>query len=480
MLSQRLRQAPPPLTGRHLGKHLVDPFRRDPSRFLADSNVGDVGRCLMRPLIVLFALLATSPAFAGKKKVGEGPCRDGTDCASGTCVEVNGDRYCSQTCGACPEAMVCDDKLLRMAGISVCVKGSAKEPPAVEPQRAPPQAPSRVPCAADHQCPRGLICAEFEGARECTRSCTDDAQCAMPDMMGMKSSLTSCQRDAGRKASRSACLPKKECLANPMACMGFTPGVGSSPRGEGLPGAAGDGDSVEKQETAKPRRDSGNVAEIGAKLDGTTITLADGRVFTLRETNVMLPYPELEIKAPAGARVDLYYGDKLLHGEEAPYLFKDLEIDKYLKVVVKEPSGTWSVKFMPKKGQRTTLVDGGATAAPFPVRPPAPPAPPPPPPAPSAAPSCEKTMLAKGHHSMHLSNCKGVDAACAVAVLEAGHHPQDLSNCAKRLPIQCVKAVLANGHHPMHLSNCEGVDVSCALSILENGEHPMHLSNCKR
>ena len=449
--------------------------RLDLRAFLADSHESDGERCRMRPLplLVLVALLATSPALAAKKRVGEGPCRDASDCASGTCVEVNGDRYCSQTCGSCPEAMVCDDKLLRAAGVSVCVKGGAPEPPAIETQRVPPQAPARMPCATDQQCPRGLICAEYEGARECTRACTDDTQCAMPGMMGIKTSFASCQRDAGRKVSRSACLPKKECITNPMACMGVDPsGIvgGASPSGDES------ADRSDQGESTKPKREAGTATEVSARLEGDTITLADGRVFTLRATNVMLPFPELEVKAPAGARVELYYGDKLRHAEEAPFLVKDLAIDKYVKVVVRESSSAWSVKFMPKKGHRTTLVEGGDAATPAPVRTPAPP----PPPAPTAVPSCEKTLLAKGHHSMHLSNCKGVDSGCAVAVLEAGHHPQDLSNCGKRLPIQCVKAVLANGHHPMHLSNCEGVDVSCALSVLESGEHPMHLSNCKR
>jgi hypothetical protein len=369
------------------------------------------------------------------------------------------------------------------------VKSTSEERSTTDTESSP-QRPPRWPCAADSQCPQGLVCAEFEGLRDCTRACTDDAQCAMPGVMGMSASFSSCQRDASRKTARSACLPKKECLANPMACMGFDPSLaanvagGSAPRGVGLPSDSGAGERAERGESSKPKRDSGDAAEIGARLEGNTITLADRRVFVLRETKRMLAYlPELEIKAPERARVELYYGDKLLHGEDAPYLFKDLDVEKYVKVVVKEPSGTWSVKFLPKKGHRTTLSEAGDAAATSPARAPAPPPPPPAPPpspAPSTPPSCEKTLLAKGHHSMHLSNCKGVDSACAVAVLEAGFHPQSLSNCTKRLPLACVKAVLANGHHPMHLSNCEGVDVTCALSVLENGEHPMNLSNCKR
>jgi hypothetical protein len=445
----------------------------------------------MRSVLVLLAILATTPALAAKKRIAEGPCRDANECASGTCIEVNGDRYCSQTCGSCPGGLVCNDQLFRAAGVSVCVKGSAEAPPTTDPEsESSPRAP-RWPCAADAQCPKGLVCAEFEGHRDCTRPCTEDAQCAMPGVMGMNASFASCQRDASRKTPRSACLPRRECLANPMACMGFDPSVvanlagGSGPRGGGLPAASGDGDRSEREDGPKPKRESGNATEIGAKLEGTTITLADRRVFVLRETKVMLAYlPELEIKAPERAHVELFYGDKLLHGEEAPYLFKNLDVDKYVKVVVREATGTWSVKFLPKKGHRTTLTtaDDVATSAPAPApaRAPVPAPPPPPAPGPSAPPSCEKTLLAKGHHSMHLSNCKGVDSACAVAVLEAGFHPQTLSNCAKRLPLACVKAVLANDHHPMHLSNCEGVDVSCALSLLEHGEHPMNFSNCKR
>lgn len=44
-------------------------------------------------------------------------------------------------------------------------------------------------------------------------------------------------------------------------------------------------------------------------------------------------------------------------------------------------------------------------------------------------PSCKETLLAKGHHPMHLKNCKSAEPYCAVALLQAGHHPMHLKNC---------------------------------------------------
>ncbi len=426
----------------------------------------------MRASLLAVALLSASLALAGSKKVGEGPCKDASACASRTCVAINDDSYCSQSCGSCPAGMVCDDKLFQMAGVKVCLKGTAAEPPRVEENQPPP----RLPCTVDAECPRGLVCAQMHGARDCAKPCASDDQCRMPEITGVAFDFWSCQPDEGRrKKPRQACLPKAACLANPLACMGVDPGAmtGNVAGALGVGGRApaiGTGGSATKPDREAEARQA-NVPAVNAKLEGSVITLEDGRVFELKETKLAMPYPEFEVQAPAGARVELYYGDNLAHHEEAPFLYKEARLDKYLKVVVKERGGAWSVKFMPKTGFKTTLVAQGEAR----------PAPPPPraPSVPSVGVDCRKTLLAKGHHSMHLESCNGVDQACAVAVLDAGYHPQDLSNCTPGLPIGCVRAVLEKKHHPMHLSSCENVDVACAKALLDRDEHPMNLSNCK-
>ncbi|MEY3015609.1 MAG: hypothetical protein RIT45_4344 [Pseudomonadota bacterium] len=104
-------------------------------------------------------------------------------------------------------------------------------------------------------------------------------------------------------------------------------------------------------------------------------------------------------------------------------------------------------------------------------QPPAPPAP--------AVPSCTETLLAKGHHPMHLKKCKGAEPFCAEALLNKGHHPMHLSNCTYDVEPQCARALLERGHHPTHLRQCRGVNPQCAVSVIAKGHHPVHLSNCR-
>lgn len=94
-------------------------------------------------------------------------------------------------------------------------------------------------------------------------------------------------------------------------------------------------------------------------------------------------------------------------------------------------------------------------------------------------PSCNDTLLAKGHHPMHLKNCKGVEPYCAVALLQAGHHPMHLKHCRFDIEPTCAQTLIARGHAPMHLNNCVGVNPQCAVGVLDKGHHPMHLKNCR-
>lgn len=168
------------------------------------------------PLALLaFALSIPNLAEAGKRPTGKGPCKDGARCREGVCVEVNGDAYCSKTCGDCPAGMYCDANLFAMVGMKVCLKGRSNAP-------VKPEAPPRLPCKTDDNCQGALICAQMMGHKDCTLPCATNRQCEMPEMMGVKMDFMSCQLDEGNRG-RKACLPKRKCLANPASCMSMDP-----------------------------------------------------------------------------------------------------------------------------------------------------------------------------------------------------------------------------------------------------------------
>jgi hypothetical protein len=119
------------------------------------------------------------------------------------------------------------------------VKGSEEAPAKVE------KAPPRIPCKTDKQCGDGLVCAQAFGVKDCTLPCTEEAQCKMPEMLGMKMDFMTCAADGANK-KRKACLPKKECLANPMACMSMDPNAMAGAMG----GVMGMAHAMEKSATA--------------------------------------------------------------------------------------------------------------------------------------------------------------------------------------------------------------------------------------
>jgi hypothetical protein len=159
--------------------------------------------------ILGIGLLTAAPA-AAVPAVGEGPCKEGAQCASGTCVQVNGDSYCSKVCGGCPSGMYCDGNLFGHLGLKVCLKGRATQP-------VQPRTPPTLPCQSDGDCESGLVCAELNGARACTRPCATDAACKMPKMPGMAVDFFECAVEPGR--DRKVCLPKVACQRQPMSCV---------------------------------------------------------------------------------------------------------------------------------------------------------------------------------------------------------------------------------------------------------------------
>jgi len=200
------------------------------------------GICMFRLQLFATVLLIGGNVLAATP-AGKGPCTDGSQCASGTCIEVNSDSYCSQTCGSCPAGMYCDAKLFATLGMKVCVKGRSTAPAQV-------QSPPRLPCRTDAQCQGALVCAQFMGRRDCTMPCATDDQCKPPAMMGIKMDFLRCLPDEGN-TTRRACLPRKECFSNPMACMGVNPnqmaGMANQMMGmaNAMQGMAGMGDDEE-------------------------------------------------------------------------------------------------------------------------------------------------------------------------------------------------------------------------------------------
>jgi len=168
-------------------------------------------------LLVSICLAAPGAVLAGKKKTGKGPCKEAAQCRQNVCVEINGDSYCSKSCGRCPAGMYCDDQLFQMLGLKVCVKGRAKAP-------VKPETPPRLPCKQDRECSGALVCAQKMGQRDCTLECKTDADCEMPEMLGVKFDFLECALDEGKRG-RKACLPKDACLKNPMSCMKVNAGT---------------------------------------------------------------------------------------------------------------------------------------------------------------------------------------------------------------------------------------------------------------
>ena len=105
--------------------------------------------------------------------------------------------------------------------------------------------------------------------------------------------------------------------------------------------------------------DGDTVKSIKASVSGDRIVLADGREFRITKKSQQLPYPRVEMKAPEGAKVQLYYDQWQVLDSEIPFFYKDAKFNKYLKVVVTEEHVSWSFKFMPEKGYISVIDQAG-------------------------------------------------------------------------------------------------------------------------
>jgi hypothetical protein len=226
------------------------------------------------------------PALAADKTpAGKGPCKAAEACQGGVCIEVNGRSYCSQTCElACPAGMYCDDKLFEVLSLKVCAKGSEAAP--VKPE----QGPAKLPCQIDRECPGGLVCAEAMGVKDCTIECRGSDQCRIPELMGVKMDFLTCAPDEANRA-RTACLPKRECLANPMSCISVEPRVSLNAFGglAGMTEPVTEPESTERPTAAvptAPRSAAARVPMAKARFDAL-ITQLKKEAFADERTSVL-------------------------------------------------------------------------------------------------------------------------------------------------------------------------------------------------
>ncbi|MEM6533120.1 MAG: hypothetical protein AAF654_10870 [Myxococcota bacterium] len=205
--------------------------------------------------------------------------------------------------------------------------------------------------------------------------------------------------------------------------------------------AASFDDDDDEEEPAK-KSDSSSALKV-ARVKGPKIVVNRDRAYAIRHKRIQLPWPEFEMLEPLGAEVAIYNGKRLVHEDEVPFVYKKAKIDQYLKLVVKESDTEWTVKLKPKKGHRT-IIDGlSKKAEAVPARAKV-----------DKRETCQSVLIAKGHDSMDLAECTGVNEACAVQMLKSGHTPQDLMFC-------------------------KGVEPSCAVSLLKRGDDPTDLIDCK-
>ncbi len=158
------------------------------------------------------ALCALAVCSACQRPVGEGPCKGPANCQSEACLEITRESYCTQRCGQCPDGMYCDGVLFANAGVAVCVNGTTQLMPAM---------PPRLRCAADSECPEGMVCAGPEGDLQCAAECQRDADCGALSVGGKTFTYLACTDQAG-PPPRQVCLPRPECSANLIICL-FSP-----------------------------------------------------------------------------------------------------------------------------------------------------------------------------------------------------------------------------------------------------------------
>ena len=162
----------------------------------------------------------------GESSSGGGPsCETLADCAAGTvCVNSGGAGSfclpdCSISASECSASATCTG--VGSTSVSICEEPKEETSSGGEQSAPEPEEEPRIPCKTDAECDAlqsGLICAQFQGQRDCTIPCSQESDCDMPAVGGMSIDFMTCIADEG-DSSRNACLPDVACFNNPMDCV---------------------------------------------------------------------------------------------------------------------------------------------------------------------------------------------------------------------------------------------------------------------
>jgi hypothetical protein len=178
-------------------------------------------------LLCLLAACGTADEASDNPAPGARTCTTSMDCDQGfVCLTYERDNACTPICtgdtDACGAEASCGG--VGVMEVEVCqpaTAANAEEPP--QPEEQP-----KIPCKVDSECSAlqaGAICAEWQGARDCTIPCAEESDCDMPEVGGIRVDFMRCAADEAQPARR-ACLPDPACFNDPFACidMGGLPG----------------------------------------------------------------------------------------------------------------------------------------------------------------------------------------------------------------------------------------------------------------
>ncbi len=165
------------------------------------------------------------------------------------CGERSGDDDDAGAAGSCDTIADCDDGYLCLAygsgggactldcslsadecgagasceGVGSVEVSACQDEDRVPDEGAPPDEDDRprLLCETDADCAvygDDVVCAEFQGARECSLTCNSDDDCNPPPIAGVTTIFSVCDADHG-DSSRDVCLPNEDCWADPTACI---------------------------------------------------------------------------------------------------------------------------------------------------------------------------------------------------------------------------------------------------------------------
>lgn len=185
-------------------------------------------KVLMVSLALTLGVACADPVAeedAGTEEHEDGTCASQSDCAQGYVCLAYGDEgsaVCSLSCSAsadeCGSSASC-------AGVGAVEASVCQDDAHVASEGEPPEEEDRprLICESDAECApygAGVVCAQYNGLKECSLVCDQDAECNPPPMAGVTTSFLRCGADEG-DASRDVCLPNEVCWTDPASCIDY-------------------------------------------------------------------------------------------------------------------------------------------------------------------------------------------------------------------------------------------------------------------